>query len=99
MDQTKRLEKLEKDFFKDWLHRNPILGTALGFHDDYDDMMSDGSLDKQLDDIKFLQRTLSEFEKYALRTIQLTLTYVRICSSVQPAAEPLLLVRKSASHR
>src|SRR5258706_12348905 len=63
MDQTKRLEKLEKDFFKDWLHRNPLLGTALGFHDEYDDKMSDGSLEKQLDDIKFLQHTLTEFEK------------------------------------
>src|SRR5258706_129505 len=63
MDQTKRLEKLEKDFFKEWLHRKPLLGTALGFHDDYDDKMPDGSLERQLDDIKFLQRTLSEFEK------------------------------------
>jgi uncharacterized protein (DUF885 family) len=63
MDQTKRLEKLEKDFFKEWLHRNPLLGTSLGFHDDYDDKMPDGSLERQLDDIKFLQRTLSEFEK------------------------------------
>jgi len=69
MDQTKRLEKLEKDFFKDWLHRNPLLGTALGFHDDYDDKMSDGSLDKQLDDIKFLQRTLSEFEKIDVKKL------------------------------
>lgn len=63
MDQIKRLEKLEKDFFKEWLHRNPLLGTSLGFHDDYDDKMPDGSLDRQLDDIKYLQHTLAEFEK------------------------------------
>jgi uncharacterized protein (DUF885 family) len=63
MDQTKRLEKLEKDFFKEWLHRNPLQGTSLGFHDDYDDKMPDGSLDRQLDDIKFLQHTLAEFER------------------------------------
>jgi uncharacterized protein (DUF885 family) len=70
MDQTKRLEKLEKDFFKDWLHRNPLLGTALGFHDEYDDKMSDGSLDRQLDDIKFLQHTLAEFEKIDAKKLQ-----------------------------
>ncbi|MBV8882266.1 MAG: DUF885 family protein, partial [Planctomycetaceae bacterium] len=63
MDQTKRLEKLEKDFFKEWLHRNPLLGTSLGFHDDYDDKMPDGSLERQLDDVKYLQHTLAEFEK------------------------------------
>jgi len=61
MDQTKRLEKLEKDLFKEWLHRNPLLGTSLGFHDEYDDKMPDGSLERQLDDIKFRQRTLAEF--------------------------------------
>jgi len=63
MDQTKRLEKLEKDFFKEWLHRHPLLGTSLGFHDDYDDKMPDGSIERQLDDIKYLERTLAEFEK------------------------------------
>src|SRR5882672_7289512 len=70
MDQTKRLEKLEKDFFKEWLHRNPLLGTSLGFHDDYDDKMPDGSLERQLDDIKFLQRTLAEFEKLDPKKLQ-----------------------------
>jgi uncharacterized protein (DUF885 family) len=69
MDQTKRLEKLEKDFFKDWLHRQPLLGTSLGFHDEYDDKMPDGSLDRQLDDIKYLQHTLSEFDKVDVKKL------------------------------
>ena len=63
MDLTKSLDKIEKSFFKEWLHRNPLLGTALGFHDEYDDKMADGSLDRMVDDIKFLHRSLSEFEK------------------------------------
>ena len=30
MDASKRYEKFEKDFFKEWVHRHPLLGTALG---------------------------------------------------------------------
>jgi uncharacterized protein (DUF885 family) len=63
MDPSKRLEKLEKDFFRDWVRRHPLLGTALGLHDDYDDKMPDGSIEKELDDQKFLRATLAELER------------------------------------
>ena len=62
MDISKRLDKLERNFFKEWVRRHPLLGTSLGFHDDADDRMPDGSIEKELDDIKLLRRTLSEYE-------------------------------------
>jgi len=69
MDNTKRLEKLEKDFFKEWIHRHPLLGTALGLHEEFDDKMPDGSLEKELDDHRFLHQSLSEFEKIDSRKL------------------------------
>ncbi len=69
MDASKRLEKLEKEFLRDWVRRNPLLGASLGFHDDHDDAMPDGSLDKELDDQKFLRRMLGEFEKIDARRL------------------------------
>jgi uncharacterized protein (DUF885 family) len=69
MDNTKRLDKLEKDFFKEWIHRHPLLGTSLGLHDEFDDKMPDGSLEKELDDHRYLHQTLSEFEKIDSRKL------------------------------
>ena len=64
MDISKRYEKFERDFFKEWVRRHPLLGTSLGLHKDFDDKMPDGSLEKELDDHKFLHHTLSELEKF-----------------------------------
>jgi uncharacterized protein (DUF885 family) len=69
MDSAKRLEKLEKEFFRDWVRRHPFLGTSLGFHDDYDEVMPDGTLEKELDDHKFLHRMLGEFEALDVRKL------------------------------
>jgi uncharacterized protein (DUF885 family) len=64
MDASKRYEKFERDFFKEWVHRHPLLGTSLGLHSEFDDKMPEGSLEKELDDHKFLHRTLAEAEKF-----------------------------------
>ena len=69
MDSGKRLEKLEKDFFKEWTHRNPLLGTGLGLHEDFDDKMPEGSLEREIDDQKYLHRTLAEFQKIDPKTL------------------------------
>lgn len=63
MDTSKRFEKLEKDFFRDWLKRHPLLGSQLGLHEEFDEKMCDGSIGQEEDDLKLLQRTLSEVEK------------------------------------
>lgn len=63
MDASKRFEKLEKDFLREWVRRNPLAGTALGLHEECDDKLPEGSLDKELDDQRFLRRALAEFEK------------------------------------
>ena len=64
MDLAKRYEKFEKDFFKEWVRRHPLLGTALGLHAEFDDKMPDGSIEKELDDHKFLHRAAAELEKF-----------------------------------
>jgi uncharacterized protein (DUF885 family) len=69
MDLARRFEKLEKDFCKEWIHRHPLQGTALGLHDEFDDRMPDGSLEKELDDRKFLHRSLAEFQKFDPRKL------------------------------
>jgi uncharacterized protein (DUF885 family) len=63
MDPSKRLEKLERDFFKEWLHRHPLLGTGLGLHEEFDERMPDGTLEKELDDIRCLHQVRAEAEK------------------------------------
>ena len=35
----KDFDRLEKRFFDEWVRRNPLLGTSLGLHDDYDELM------------------------------------------------------------
>jgi uncharacterized protein (DUF885 family) len=64
MDASKRFEKFEKAFFKEWVHRHPLLGTSLGLHQEFDDKMPEGSLEKELDDHKFLHHTVAELEKF-----------------------------------
>ena len=71
MDASKKLEKLSKDFYKEWTHRHPLVGTALGAHADFDDKMPDGSLERELDDHKWLHRSLSDFQKIDPKTLPL----------------------------
>lgn len=61
MDAAKRFEKLEKEFVREWALRNPLLGTAIGMHEECDDRMPDGTLSKLQDDVKFLRRYETEF--------------------------------------
>lgn len=63
MDASKKFEKLSKDLFKEWTHRRPLTGTSLGLHADFDDKLPEGSLETELDDQKWLHRTLSEVQK------------------------------------
>jgi len=57
-------DKLEKRFFDEWVRRNPLLGTSLGIHDPCDELMPDGSPQKEQDDLKFLKHSLEEFETF-----------------------------------
>jgi uncharacterized protein (DUF885 family) len=72
-DASKRIEKLEKDFFREWTRRNPLLATGLGLHDEFDDKMPDGSLDQELDDQKFLHGMLREFQRIDPRQLPVPL--------------------------
>jgi uncharacterized protein (DUF885 family) len=63
MDASKRFEKLEKDFFRDWLKRHPLLGSQLGLHEDYDDKMPEGTTGQEQNDLKLLHHVLAEAEK------------------------------------
>ncbi len=64
MDATKRYEKFEKSFFKEWVRRHPLLGTSLGLHAEFDDKMPDGSIERELDNHKFLHHAVAELEKF-----------------------------------
>ncbi len=63
MDSRRQFESLEKRFFNDWVKRNPILGSSLGFHDEYDEKMPDASPEREADDHAFFARWTAEFSK------------------------------------
>ncbi len=63
MDQEGRFDKLEKEFVREWALRNPLVGTALGMHEECDDRMPDGTLPKLQEDLRFLRRYETEFSQ------------------------------------
>jgi len=64
----KDFDRLEQRFFDEWVRRNPTLGTSLGLHD-FDEVMPDGSPQKELDDLKFLKRSLDEFRAFETKKL------------------------------
>src|SRR5262245_53394542 len=60
MDHGRRFAAIEKEFFTTWVKRHPLLATSLGFVDEHADHMPDGSLEHELDDIKFLNKILAD---------------------------------------
>ena len=63
MDPVKQFDALGKRFFSEWVKRNPILGSSLGFHQEYDELMPDGSLDREADDHRFFAHWIADFQK------------------------------------
>jgi len=70
MDANRHFEVLGKRFFQEWVKRNPILGSSLGFHDEYDELMPDGTLDREHDDHRLFQRWIAEFQKQDPRKLR-----------------------------
>jgi uncharacterized protein (DUF885 family) len=70
MDPNRHFETLGKRFFQEWVKRNPILGSSLGFHDDYDELMPDGTYDRELDDHRLFQRWIAEFQRQDPRKLR-----------------------------
>ncbi len=68
-NRDKRFEKLSREFFTEWARRNPIQGSNLGFYKECNHRMPDGSYDKIQDDIRFLKRYESEFNKIPVKTL------------------------------
>ena len=64
MDENKKFEALEAEFFKGVLQRNPLLGTSLGRHE-YDDKLPESGLEAVQDEISFLKGSLAKFQKIA----------------------------------
>src|SRR5688572_4967325 len=63
MDPIKQFDSLGKRFFNEWVKRNPILGSSLGFHEEYDELMPDGSLEREVDDHRFFAHWIADFQK------------------------------------
>lgn len=62
MEENKKFELLEKEFFRAYVTRNPLLGTSLGLHE-FDDKLPEPGVEAIYDDIKFLKSSLEKFEK------------------------------------
>lgn len=62
MSHLRQFERLEKQFFNTLISREPILATAIGLHQ-YDDKLPNGSLNKELKDIRILKKFLREFSE------------------------------------
>jgi uncharacterized protein (DUF885 family) len=77
MDANKQFESLGKRFFGDWVKRNPILGSSLGYHDEYDELMPDGSMDRELDDHRFFAHWIADFQKVDPRKLRADLAVDR----------------------
>ncbi|MDP6958031.1 MAG: DUF885 domain-containing protein, partial [Planctomycetota bacterium] len=69
MDKNKdqRFENLAREFFTEWARRNPIEGSNLGFYSECNHRMPDGSYEKIQDDIRFLKRYETEFNKISVK--------------------------------
>lgn len=63
MDARAKFDRLEKEFVREWALRNPVLGSGLGMHDECDERMPDGSLQKLQEDVRFLRRYETEFSQ------------------------------------
>ncbi|MHC4606167.1 MAG: DUF885 domain-containing protein [Planctomycetota bacterium] len=63
MDTARRFDRIEKELFHGWVKRNPLLGSRLGFHKEFDSKLPDGSYGKVQDDIRFLKRQQAELKK------------------------------------
>ncbi len=66
-NKDKRLQNLAREFFTEWARRNPILGSNLGFYAECNHRMPDGSYEKIQEDIRFLKRYETEFNKISTK--------------------------------
>ena len=60
--KNEKFDELAREAFETVVKENPILATGLGMHE-YDHLMPDGSLKKQLEHIELMKRYLQKFEK------------------------------------
>jgi uncharacterized protein (DUF885 family) len=68
MDENKRFEVLEKEFFRGYVSRNPLLGTTLGLHE-FDDQLPVPGVEGIQDQIAFLKSSLARFQKIHARAM------------------------------
>ena len=68
MTDLAKFDALEKEFFNTLTKRDPILSSSLGLHQ-YDDKMPDGSVEKELEDIRILNKYLRGFSKINIKKL------------------------------
>jgi uncharacterized protein (DUF885 family) len=55
LNADEKFEKLSREMLERFLEKNPEMATFLGFHDPYDKLLSDGSLEAVYEDLELLK--------------------------------------------
>ena len=62
MDADETFEELAQEALQRFLEKNPEWATFLGFHDPYDKLLSDGSIEQVYENLKLLKEWLSKIQ-------------------------------------
>ena len=62
MNADEAFEKLAEEALQQFLEKNPEWATFLGFHDPYDKLLSDGSIEQVYENLKLLEEWLNKMQ-------------------------------------
>jgi len=62
MNVDEAFEKLAQEGLQQFLDKNPEMGTFLGFHEPYDKLLSDGSIEQVYENLKLLEKWLNKMQ-------------------------------------
>jgi len=63
MDANEAFEKLADEALKQFVDENPVWATFLGFHDPYDRLLSDGSIEQVYENLRLMEEWLEKIRK------------------------------------
>jgi len=63
MNADEEFEKLTQEALQQFLERNPEYATILGFHEPYDKLLSNGSIEEVYENLKLMENWLNKIKK------------------------------------